>query len=171
MGHQQAAALERPTPSFSPEISGQRYSDKWKENKKFAVQALRKSGFGAPSSEQKVQAQVSNHHFTMPLISLKFKPLHAMFATLLKSARLSLVRGRLTCRHLRVQIDELLLYVRELGGEAVDLLEPLRFTTANVIASVLVSASYPWGHPDQIQVSASRMAPLTRSALWKHNQI
>ena len=41
-----------------PEISGQCYSEKWKEQKKFAVQALRTSGFGTSASEGKIQTQV-----------------------------------------------------------------------------------------------------------------
>ena len=50
------------------------------------------------------------------------------------------------------QIDQLIIYLKGLKGEATDLLEPVRFTTANIIASVLVNETYKWGDPDQLKV-------------------
>ena len=45
--------------SHISEIFNATYNDTWKENKKFAVQALRASGFGTRASESKVMNGVS----------------------------------------------------------------------------------------------------------------
>ena len=50
------------------------------------------------------------------------------------------------------QINDLIIYLKGLDGKATDLLEPVRFTTANIIASILVSETYKWGDPEQLQV-------------------
>ena len=50
------------------------------------------------------------------------------------------------------QINDLIIYLKGLDGKATDLLEPVRFTTANIIASILVNETYRWGDPEQLQV-------------------